>query len=228
MTMQIADTVDLEGEAFRLVGYHHRDEDKDLFHPQSLGLLVQSYTSSCWRGFCCDYAVADGRLVLRRFRTGLHPEHAEVAELGMGLRRFGRRPERKPGACFWSWNGLAEPLDFTGKLVVGLEYPNEPDAVGGYLCWRDPVEAPALHELYFDRGELIARVDLGAAAAAIRTRLQQEEHQPGTDRWLDLHRMADELFDRRLRRSEWDYARPDEEPVHWDEQEAHTGGRDLG
>ena len=178
MTMQIADTVDLEGEAFRLVGYHHRDEDKNLLPPAvarpARPVLYQQLLA--WLLL---------RLRRRRRPAGAPPlPHRPPPRARRGRRSWAwasggsaAGPSGSPAQCFWSWNGLAEPLDFTGKLVVGLEYPNEPNAVGGYLCWRNPVEAPALHELYFDRGELIARVDLGAAAAAIRTRLQQEEHE---------------------------------------------------
>ena len=232
MCTQISDSVDLEGEACRLVGYFHRDDDADLFHPQQIGIRPVGITTACHRGFHCGYAVADGRLVLRRLSVGLHREHHEAARAGLGPRRFGRLPESDPrdppgSMGFWSWENLAEPLNFTGKLVVGLEFPDVTEPDGTFLCWRDPIGAPALYELYFDRDELIARVDLTAAAAALCPRLQEAaETDLGGDHWAGLTWMAEGLFDRRLRRSEWDYARPDAEPLWWDE-EPLQGGRDL-
>lgn len=62
MTAQIPDTYTYDGKEYNIVAMSSHIG----FNPKDYGLEPQASSTACWRGYWCEYAIKNGRLVLER------------------------------------------------------------------------------------------------------------------------------------------------------------------
>lgn len=168
MTAQVPDVVVYRGAAESIAGI----AGSGLFDPRGLGLPLQAISSACWRGFHCEYAVADGALYLRRLNLGLSDEAVERIAQGAIAAPFGRLPQRYTERIRvlrgddWvdeDWHspdyridGLREPVAFSGGLLLGADFIDETYI---HLGFHAPCQFGTVHELIFAAGRLVAEHD---------------------------------------------------------------------
>jgi len=154
MTLQFSDVVRHDGEAYSITAV----DGGGLFDPDA----------ACWRGYICTYEITGGQLLLRELEIGRADPSGEPLLFGVAPMRSRRQagPAVHDDALFYT--GLATPIEFTGRLLVGREvvdlgYLN----MGFWPAWLFEV----VRELVFDRGRLLAAHDRSGPMAAIRDRL---------------------------------------------------------
>jgi hypothetical protein len=143
---QAHDTVVFEGKGRALLGV----SGVGLFEPSALGLKPIPWVAALWRGYRVTYAVRSDRLILERLVVGVGGDSSTQATepqslFGRELKRSGRGPV--------ALDELAEPVDFSGGLLVGHEFIGGLDVGMSYHpAWR----WRSVHELLFESGVLKA------------------------------------------------------------------------
>ncbi|WP_225730607.1 MULTISPECIES: hypothetical protein [unclassified Nocardia] len=177
MTSQAPDGVLFDGDEFAVTAI----DGTGLFDPVAHGLEPRAFSTGCYRGYVCEYAVVEQRLVLRELELGSTDEPARLA---------GVQPERdRDGwSSGWSWHyrGLDIPVAFTGRLLIGRgDIPNRPYLHMGFwpawMYWE-------VHELTLRTGMLLSAVDCSAAVAATRADIIETAARPApgesTEDWI--------------------------------------------
>jgi hypothetical protein len=210
VTAQIPDTlVYLPAEQYRVPSYDPSPwricgvDGGQLFAPSEHGLRVRMLHTACWRGYYCQYAVRDDRLLVMEVTCGLHTDDIANIQAGGGPRLFDK-PLRgrvfrvsyedvETGEKFFSHHvtrdeyqvtDLATPIDFTGGLLLARGETPELLAHYGYPA------AYSFHEvleLVVEHGRVIDRVDHSAALEGYRARLETWANRPRRSwyaRWL--------------------------------------------
>lgn len=151
VTSQTPDEVCLEDRWFAVTAV----DGTGLFDPGAHGLEPAAFSTGCYRGHVCRYAVVEKRLVLRDLEVGSEKEPPELD---------GVRPRFDD--YLWRYEGLAIPVAFTGRLLVGDgDPPDRPYVNMGYwAAWM----YEDVRELTLRAGELVAATDCSAALAGIR------------------------------------------------------------
>jgi hypothetical protein len=142
-----------------------------IFDPDAHGLRTGMLSTACWRGYICTYEITGGQLLLRELELGRAEPADEPLLFGVAPIRSGGHtgPPVHDDALFYT--GLATPIEFTGRLLVGrdeieLGYLN----MGFWPAWLFGV----VLDLAFDRGRLVAVQDRSGAMAEIRDRLGRD------------------------------------------------------
>lgn len=159
VTVQVSDSVLVDDTGYLLAGAH----GNSLFDPRSLGVEPTAFSSDCWRGFYCTYAVADGALVLRHLTVGLREaDRLRASERTLpGL--VGVAPTRCDGAEF-TYEGLSLPVAFRGTLLLCARY----DGLDNYR-WFHPIWSHAdVREPFFEAGRLTRSRNLSAPVREMR------------------------------------------------------------
>ncbi|MFC5184622.1 hypothetical protein [Actinomadura harenae] len=150
MTVQLPDTVHYRDRAYSLTG----KEGGGLFDPPAHGLKPAWMSTGCYRGFLCEYAVADGALVL----TGLEMGTKSEAPALFGVEPF-------EGIHGPRYEGLHAPVPFTGRLLLGDEFDFGLYVPMGYpSAWK----FEEVWELAFEDGRLTTARDRSEDAARRR------------------------------------------------------------
>ncbi|MFC0438375.1 hypothetical protein [Kutzneria buriramensis] len=153
MTAQMPDEVFFEGEQFAVAAV----DGTGLFDPREHDLEPQALHTACYRGRICHYAVVDRRLVLRELELGSENEPARID---------GVRARRDEEFGSWHYQGLAVPVAFTGRLLIGSGGIDDRPHLN--MGFRPAWMFAEVHELTFRAGELVAADDCSAAIAEIR------------------------------------------------------------
>ncbi|WP_147341223.1 hypothetical protein [Actinomadura logoneensis] len=149
-----------EDRSYALAG----QDGEGLFSPSALGLRPVPMSTACWRGHVCEYTVLGGELVL----TGL-----EMRVEGEPPTVFGLAPVHREGARGPRYQGLREPMRFTGRLVLGRELLSEWYVHMGFQsAWK----YEEVRELVFDDGRLTEAHDRSEDAAR-RRRAEADAHR---------------------------------------------------
>jgi hypothetical protein len=183
MTAQIGDGFKYRGESWSQCGL----KGSGLFEPSQHGIQVGPLSSACWRGFHCEYEVAEGQLLLTQVTVGLREDDYARAELGNGPLVFGKplsirtkvipaKRRRKKGK---SWvvpaqvevvsppmvEGLRERVPFTGRILLGKGFvPGLYVHMGLHQARR----FRRVFELTFEAGRLVEECDRSAQMAEMR------------------------------------------------------------
>jgi hypothetical protein len=170
-----------------------------LFHPAQHGIMTnEAASTACYRGFFCNYLIADDRLFLDEVfvyvAEEITPDAATYVApvlFGKELKRFIEYIWRADGEqAHWSHEhkveGLREPIAFTGGMLLGH-----------YYFWhmfdnfRDhsACEHCNVHELIFYQGRLIDEHDRSTAVQAFRDEyLSGSELEDSPAAWARLRR----------------------------------------
>jgi hypothetical protein len=150
MTTQIEDVVVFGGRMYALVGVN----GPGLFEPGEHGLQVHMTTPACRRGYVCEYATQDERLVLTGLRLGLAEPPARL--FGAEVRMIGSAATYSP---------IRVPLPFSGGLLLGAAPRHDLDV----LMRRHPVwKYTEILELLVDNGRLVDVFDRSDLLAHIQ------------------------------------------------------------
>ncbi|MET7394071.1 hypothetical protein ABZS66_11300 [Dactylosporangium sp. NPDC005572] len=149
MTGQFADQVEWRGEPFGVTAV----DGSGLFEAAG----AQPTSTACYRGYIASYRVDDGRLVLAELETG--PAY-DGAHLGV--------PPVEGRRGVQVYRGLAVPVAFTGRLLIGGGYV---DIGRLHMGFRPAYGFQRVWELAFDAGRLTTAQERSAELAAVRERL---------------------------------------------------------
>ncbi|MEU3612737.1 hypothetical protein ABZ725_10560 [Streptomyces sp. NPDC006872] len=170
MTAQAPDVVLFGGRRFWVTAV----DGVGLFDPAEHGLGPGPMHTGCYRGYICEYAVVERRLVLRGLRLG---SDAEPPPLG------GVRPRREDE---WHYRGTDVPTAFTGRLLIG-------SGTAADLPYLNMGFAPAwtyrkVHELTLRAGVLLTADDCSSELAAVRAAIADTAARPApgepTREWI--------------------------------------------
>lgn len=176
MTGQAHDLVVFDGKGRTLVGA----SGTGLFEPSAFGVKAVPWVTALWRGYRATYAVQSDRLILQRLVIGVGADSSDGALRSTTL--FGRELRRSSCGPV-ALDDLAQPVDFSGGLLVGHELIQGVGIPTGYhpaWRWRN------VHELLFEQGLLKAACDRSPQAAEARARLSLRRDEPGATRGADL------------------------------------------
>ncbi len=176
MTAQAHDIVVFDGKGRALVGA----AGIGLFEPATFGVMAVPWVTALWRGYHATYAVREDRLTLQRLAIGVGADGGAEARPSNAL--FGRELKRS-GCGPVVLDDLAEPVSFSGGMLVGLDFIQGQYVPPGYHpAWKWRV----VHELLFESGALEAVHDRSSEAAEVRARLSLRPDEPGGGRGADL------------------------------------------
>ena len=194
MTAQICDRIEYSDTSYNVAGVN----GSGLFNPEEHGVTPMSFSTACWRGYHCDYAVANNTLRLRAVYLGLEMKDAQKAKLGKGPLLYGNVPSRykirgesvnvRTGEVSHEWDssdyrcdGLDELVPFTGGLLIGDQFIRE---LYVHMGFHPAYKYKTVHELVFEAGHLAKATDCSDKMAEFRAMLKDRELQPDprTDR----------------------------------------------
>ena len=165
MTAQINDTILYQNEEYALAGIN----GAGLFVPQELGLETAAACTACWRGYLCQYEVADGRLRLRQLSISFPRPTMNAIERGEPSPTVLGKPGRvEPGRWYCLYEDLRTEMPFSGGLLLGAGFIRELYVhMGFHPAWK----YRKVCELSFDQGGLTAARDRSAEMARCREEL---------------------------------------------------------
>jgi hypothetical protein len=167
MTIQVPDTIDLDGTRHDLAGI----DGHGLWRPADAGLPVVMASTACWRGYVCAYAVESGRLLLEGIeamvgRFGDDDDFVAIEAPPLN----GSPPiplSRGNGEMFNTrYRQLSLAVAFDGVLIAGGDRVSDAGAVQVV-----PWEYGRVLHLRFLAGELVETIDLSVAMDEIRSSL---------------------------------------------------------
>lgn len=188
MTAQLSDRVEYVGTRYSVAGIN----GSGLFNPEEHGIKPASVSTACWRGYHCNYAVADNTLWLRTVYVGLGLQDRQKAKLGKGPLLFAQVPSRynRGGESVSSRNanlsedwvssdyryeGLNEAVAFTGGLLIGDQFIRE---MYVHMGFHPAYKFETVLELVFESGQLVKATDCSDKMAEFRAMLKDCELQP--------------------------------------------------
>ena len=169
MVTQIPDRLRLDEQELSIVSVN----GSGLFNPADYDLKPEPGFKPCWRGYLCQYAVHEGRLVLDDLKLCLmEPESLDdgpAARLGPAIN--GVRPKFASRTTAglnntYEWLHLAMP--FTGGLLAGAGLVAEQYM---HLGFQPVWQYKTVLELLFEDGALRQSRDVSPSVAALRSAL---------------------------------------------------------
>ena len=162
MTAQASDTV------------IYRDRDYKLAHDAGTGLLnvfaalgyrPHPTSTACYAGYIAGYSIIDGWLFLSNLEVGLPDEFYDPNYVGEPPKLFGVSPDL--GGFFGAnYEGLSEPMPFTGGLILGNGFIWDLyEHSGSHPAWK----YERVYEVIFDSGQVVEEHDRSASMAEHRT-----------------------------------------------------------
>jgi hypothetical protein len=184
MTAQVPDTVLLDGERLVIAGV----SGHGLFRPEDHHLRPAMIHTACWRGYVCQYVVANGRLVLGELHLGSGSE-IDGQGIGPGTRLLGGSAARQGIADGggYVYRSLGWPVPFTGGLLLGADFVRSTYVhMGFHPAWK----FGRVIELVVEHGVVQAGHDRSAAVAERRRAIEAGEladpdGSPGGMAWIE-------------------------------------------
>ena len=180
MTAQSPDKYYYNGEEY----FEYAHQGEELFDPRTYGFDPRSTCTACYRGFICEYEIADKQLFLKNLliTTGsdCYPDLNGVSVSIRGYEEVGLIFKRKKpiyDTSIYDFNmkkykNVNLPLMYTGKSIVGQNFLRE------YYV-HSPIQIPftyeKLLELSFEKGKLIEVVDFSEDARNIREQVDLKD-----------------------------------------------------
>jgi len=188
MTAQISDQIIYQKGIFSLGGV----SGEGLFEPQAHGLLPKSRCTACWRGYYCWYIVQDDQLLLLNLNISLAGDAHLFAKHGKGVALFGKLPKMtEDHFTDFTYEQLLAPVEYTGGLLACRDFIEEMYVhMGFHPAWK----YREVHELIFNKGQLVTASDRSAEMAKLRDSLADTSDQPDTMRKQDVIQWVDRCF----------------------------------
>lgn len=163
MTAQASDTVRYLGEKHALTAFSAGEP----FDPKAFGYRPVMASTACWRGYLCDYEVANDALRLAHLQINHQPSdnRASRALQPPPLAGVAATPAKATWVGRWEFSEVALPLPYSGGLVIARDFLRELYVhMGFHPAWK----YQHVHELLFEEGRLIEARDVSARMATIR------------------------------------------------------------
>lgn len=178
MTAQVPDIVNYRGQQYAIAGVH----GVGLFKPEDHGLVAHAFSTACWRGFHCEYAVEGDDLLLEQLNIGLSEE-----DFAKGVHVFGHALESytydATKLVEGAWvpvtvdahdkraRNLHQPVSFSGGLLLGGEFIRE---MYVHMGFHPAHKFRIVHELIFEEGQLQKAFDRSTEMAKFREAVANE------------------------------------------------------
>lgn len=154
MTAQISDQCEYKGNKSSIVAFWPPIP----FAPHLYGLEAHGHGTACYRGFWCEYKIADDSLVLDNLHIynseDFYPEFNGVSVSESGDYRG-----------FRLYKGVNLLIRHTGKILLGRDFIDEYYIHAGF---QRPYAYKELIELTFESGRLRRATDRSGIAAKMR------------------------------------------------------------
>jgi hypothetical protein len=160
VTAQIHDTIQFNDLVFSITGI----DGEGLFNPLHVNLVPTAKSTATWRGYACQYAVRDGRLVLDKL---------EIDVRGDPPLLFETVPIKESGGFSFDakYTDLDHATNFSGRILAGQDFISELyEHMGFHPAWK----FRRVHEFHFHEGALTRELDRTADAEAFRNRVAQD------------------------------------------------------
>lgn len=181
MTAQIPDKYRYENKEYAIVAMTKPME----FDPKNYGLEPHSSSTACWRGYWCEYAIKNGRLVLERLllfnADNNYPDFNGVAVSPQEYKEieyfnFCDEEEKHQTKTIPANDGHRTyeanmEMKYTGKILLGDEFLNDYYI---HMGFQEPWAYKDLKEFEFDNGELIAITDHSEYAEKMREQILRD------------------------------------------------------
>lgn len=165
MTAQASDQITYKGDCYAIAGV----KGEGLFDPEEFGIKPQGVCTACYRGFLCVYKVDEHQLVLDSLF--INSETPFPPLFGIEPKAKGRR-----SIVFAAeYEGLHHPIAYSGGLLAADEFIRE---LYVHMGFHPPWKYRVIHELIFQKGQLVEEHDRSDQMAMIRERLLKEPIEP--------------------------------------------------
>lgn len=187
MTAQIGDIYKYKEKNYTIVAL----SSPMLFEPQQYGLVPHSSSTACWRGYWCEYVVADDKLLLEDLyiynEDGNYPplcgvevspaefEEHECYVGGLSKRKKVLLPAHDGHRVY---KKIDLPIPFTGKILLGSGFMSDYYI---HMRFHRSWAYKELIEFEFCEGQLVTCTDLSHVAKAQREAIKQQridQHHP--------------------------------------------------
>ena len=152
----------------------------------ALGYRPQGICTACDAGYLAEYSVMDRRLFLSGLRVEPPGEFYAPNHVGELPEPFGAPGNRGGLLGVFYYEGLSEPMDFTGGLILGDGFIRDLYFHGGsHPAWK----YTQVLELIFDSDVLVEEYDRSASMADYRSqheRYWKTKWAPGKSPEFDL------------------------------------------
>lgn len=189
MTAQVSDQFTYRHKEYQLAGLNGRG----LFDPRDHGMRLTAPHTACWRGFNAHYAVQDRQLRLKGLRV--HASEVDTLPLllyGAPLQLFDDDDDIFHHMGFdGTYQDCPDPVPFTGGLLLADGFIEDLYVhMGFHPAWK----YHEVHELVFEKGNLVKENDRSVQAAELRARqtglkprfATMQEHLEWIQRCFDL------------------------------------------
>lgn len=171
MTAQISDTIVYRGQLYNLVVW----TGGRLFSPDSHGLKPVMVSEANLAGYTCAYAIPRTRLYLESVTVGLGSQTRLAVERGEGVALFGVAPVLAPGGYHAWYDGLHQPIPYTGVLTLAADFvPELYMDIGFNPLWK----FRTVIDLTLRAGRLIHATDRSAEMVHMRAAMTGHGPQP--------------------------------------------------
>lgn len=179
MTAQIPDTYTYDGKKYDIVAMNNPIG----FDPKDYGLEPHSSSTACWRGYWCEYAIKNGRLVLEKLllynSDGNYPPFNGINVLPQEFeeQECWSLDEEEPHMETFPKNDghrtyeVNMKINYTGKIVLGDEFMRE---FYIHMGFQRPWAYKVLKEFDFVNGKLTSIIDHSEMARELRKRIQED------------------------------------------------------
>lgn len=186
MTAQIPDSVEFGATTYSIAGV----AGDGLFEPLHHGIRPIPLHTACHRGFVCRYSVRDERLRLVHLEIGIERVTDDARARRRAPTLFGVAPVADEARTAATYEGLDEPIAFTGGLLCGHGFVQDLYVHMGFQpAWR----YETVVELVFREGVLRSATDHSAEMLRVRNELAAGERADPDGRG-DLRRWIGRTF----------------------------------
>ena len=203
MTAQIEDIYRYGGKPYTVTAL----SEPTVFHPQDYGLIPHSSGSTCWRGYWCEYEIADDRLYLQDLylynRDGNYPDCNGIPSTGPKYKKADFHSELSYVlATAFHHHRYADInlfIPYSGRILAGA------NPLGDYsinMGFQRPFAYETLIEFIFEEGILLATVNQSDAAKQFRASIDLNDlkWQYGS---ADIEQFVEDSFSLDYRKRAW-------------------------
>lgn len=171
MTAQINDIVFHSGTKFAITAI----AGSGLFEPCTYGFKPKMMHTACRRGYYLQYQIVNGQLLLAKATINLTGEEEITARKELGPLLFGKIPSQTTNRNGWDYDGLEQPIGFSGGILLGSDFI---DDLYVHMGFQYPWKYRLLFEAIFEWGRLLECHDRSAAMAVLRSDFKHQLSYP--------------------------------------------------
>lgn len=180
MTAQIGDIYKYKGTNYTCLDR----TGQTFFDPRNYGFTPTRCTSACWRGFWCEYEIANSKLKLQTLH--IHDENGNYPELnGISIIPIEFMTDelyngentiqvKVPYEGFQTYNDLNLSIDLTGKTLLASDFIDE---FYRHMGYQVPYGFKKLISIEYEHGAVKEIVDHSETAKLLRKVCEDKKKQ---------------------------------------------------